>query len=378
MLSEFAIVESTLREGEQFCQANFSFDDKVEIARELDRFGVEYIELTSPRSSIYSQQDCQKIIQLGLKAKILTHIRCNLEDAKRALDTGVNGINIVIGTSDFLRHFGHGKSIEEIIELASTVISFIHQNSPQTELRFSTEDSFRSSLADLLRVYLAIDRLEMVDRFGVADTVGIATPNQVFNLVKIIRQSTNKDIEFHCHNDTGCAIANSYTALEAGATHINTTVLGIGERNGITPLAGFIARLYVLDSELLNRKYSLSHLLKVCQLVADKTGVNIPFNHCIVGSAAFSHKAGIHTKAMLNNVNTYEAINPENFGLNRSVLINHKLTGKHAISHRSSELGLNLAPEDIDLATKKIRDLAHQSNISVESIDRILSGFSKT
>src|SRR4028118_487700 len=277
-ISQFAIVESTLREREQFCGANFSSDDRVEIAEALDNFGVEYIEVTSPCASPQSRRDCERLSRLGLRSKVLTHIRCHLDDAKVALDTGVNGINMFIGTSSLLRQFGHGKSINEILELATQVITFIHEQSPETELRFSTEDSFRSSLQDLLQVYLAIDRLGIVNRFGVADTVGIATPNQVFNIVEILRQRTNKDIEFHGHNDTGCAIANSYAALEAGATHIDTTILGIGERNGITPLGGLVARLYTIDRRYVS-KYNLRLLPELDQRIADICGIDIPFNN---------------------------------------------------------------------------------------------------
>jgi homocitrate synthase len=374
-LTKFAIIDSTLREGEQFSHANFSTDDKVEIATALDDFGVEYIELTSPYASPQSEKDCKFLARLGLKAKILTHIRCHLEDAKVALETGVDGINLVIGTSNFLRQFGHGKSITQIIEVATEVITFIHKQRPEIELRFSTEDSFRCSTTDLLQVYSAIAKLGMVNRFGVADTVGVATPNQVSEVVKLLVNSFGCDIEFHGHNDTGCAIANSYVAIEAGGTHINTTVLGIGERNGITPLAGLIARLYTFDPEELNRRYCLSNLLKLNQLVADKVGMPIPFNHYIVGESSFCHKAGIHTKAILNNPSTYEVINPNDFGLERSILINHKLTGRHALAHRASKLGLNFNQHQINIITREIKSLAEQKQLTEKNIDEILFSF---
>ncbi|ACK69403.1 homocitrate synthase [Gloeothece citriformis PCC 7424] len=371
-LTQFSIIDSTLREGEQFYGANFSSEDRLEIAQSLNNFGVEYIEVTSPCVSPQSRQDCQQIARLGLHSKILTHIRCNLEDAKIAVDTGVDGINLFFGTSSLLRQFGHGKSIPQILEIATEVITFIHEQSPATELRFSTEDSFRSELSDLLRVYLTIDSLGIIKRFGIADTVGIATPNQVFNLVQILRQSTDKDIEFHAHNDTGCAIANSYSALEAGATHIDTTVLGIGERNGITPLAGLIARLYTLDPETLSRKYHLHELLNLHQLVANRVGIPIPANHYIIGEASFCHKAGIHTQAILNNSKTYEAIDPDDFGLTRSFLLNHKLTGKHAIAYRAQQLGLNLDSSQIQSITQKIKTLADQQQLTPAHVDEIL------
>ena len=376
LLKKLAIIDSTLREGEQSCYANFSSEDKIEIARELDAFGVEYIEVTSPCVSSQSYKDCQLLANNGLQSKVLTHIRCNLEDAKKALDTGVNGINIFMATSPLLRKFGHGKEINQVIDIASEVITFIHQQSPQTELRFSTEDSFRSSLPDLLKVYLAIAELGIVNRFGVSDTVGVATPQQVSQLVQTLRQCFDRDIEFHAHNDTGCAIANSYAAFEAGATHIDTTVLGIGERNGITPLAGLIARLYTLDAEGLRNKYNLKNLLRLHQTVAAKVGIEIPFNHYIVGEYAFTHKAGVHTKAILNNSNTYELISPTDFGLTRRVLINHKLTGSHALTHRMNELGLKLDSTQIQVITREIKELAERENVTLEKLDEILLSYS--
>ena len=377
LLSKLAIVDSTLREGEQFYKSNFSVGDKVEIARGLDEFGVEYIEVTSPTASPQSYQDCKNLAQLGLQAKVVTHIRCHLEDAKIALDTNVDGINLFIGTSQLLRQFSHGKSIDQIIDIATEVITFIHQQSPQTELRFSTEDSFRSSLSDLLRVYLAINKLGIVNRFGVADTVGIATPHQVYQLIQKIRQCFSEDIEFHGHNDTGCAIANSFSAFEAGATHIDTSVLGIGERNGITPLAGLIARLHTLDPVGLSRKYSLPNLQKLNQLVADKIGLSIPFDHCIVGEAAFNHKAGVHTKAIINNSRTYEAIDPTDFDLNRSVLINHKLTGKNSIAHRALQLGINFDNSQMQAITQTIKTLADREKLTPKNVDDILYSYKK-
>ena len=113
-LDKFNIIESTLREGEQFVGANFSTEQKIKIAHALDAFGVEYIELTSPLASPQSNTDAKIIADLGLKARILTHIRCNQEDAKVALETGVDGLDVVIGTSSYLRQFSHGKSIDEV------------------------------------------------------------------------------------------------------------------------------------------------------------------------------------------------------------------------------------------------------------------------
>jgi homocitrate synthase len=371
-LEKFNIIESTLREGEQFVGANFTRDQKLKIADALDEFGVEYLELTSPLASPASHDDCETIARRGLKAKILTHIRCHQDDAAIALDTGVTGLDVVIGTSSMLREFSHGKSIDEIIELASSVLTWIRAQAPDIELRFSTEDSFRSEEKDLMRVYLAIDQLGVVNRLGIADTVGVATPRRVFELISSLRRVTRADIEFHGHNDTGCAIANSFSALDAGATHIDTSVLGIGERNGITPLGGFVARMYAHNKAAIKRKYKLKKLRKVDQLVAEIAGVAIPFNNYITGVTAFTHKAGIHSKAILNKPETYEILDPQDFGLTRYISIAHKLTGWNAIKDRAEQLGLVLTDTQIKLVTQEVKALADIKPLDLEDVDELL------
>lgn len=371
-LTQFAIIESTLREGEQFAGANFTPAQKMQIAEKLDEFGVEMLELSSPVASPQSEADVRMIVGMKLRARILTHIRCNREDALRALDTGVDGLDIVIGTSAALRKHSHGKTIDEIIDLAREVLTFVRQQAPHIILRFSTEDSFRSSEADLLRVYLAVAQLGVLNRLGVADTVGIATPQQVYNLVGLLRRLTHLDVEFHGHNDSGCAIANAYAALEAGATHVDTSVLGIGERNGITPLGGLIARLYFDNRELLLKKYRLDLLYEIDHMVAEMVGVQVPFNNYITGETFFTHKAGIHTKAVLAAPETYESINPSDFGLKRRVYIAHRLTGWNAVRNRALELGLSLTDEQVKAATQRIKALADQRIVTPEEVDEML------
>jgi homocitrate synthase len=156
-LDQFSIIESTLREGEQFANAFFTSDQKVEIARFLDAFGVEYLELTSPAASPQSLEDCRRIAALPRRSKILTHVRCHMDDARLAIDLGVDGIDVVFGTSSFLREFSHGKDIPYIIESAIEVVEFI--KSQGLEVRFSSEDSFRSDLVDLLTIYRAVDKI---------------------------------------------------------------------------------------------------------------------------------------------------------------------------------------------------------------------------
>ncbi len=367
-LDNFQIIESTLREGEQFVGAGFSTAQKVEIARLLDDFGVECLELTSPLASPQSSKDITTIVKLGLKAKILTHTRCTIDDAKRAIDTGVDGVDVVIGASSILRRFSHGKEIDEIVEMAQAVVEYVR--SQNIQVRFSTEDSFRSEKKDLLRIYQAVDQIG-VNRVGIADTVGVATPRQVYEIVSDLRRRVHCDIEFHGHNDSGCAIANAFEALDAGATHVDTSVLGIGERNGITPLGGLIARLYSYNRELTS-KYHLPLLRRIDSTVAQMVGVDIPFNNYITGITAFTHKAGIHAKAILNNPETYEILDPHAFGLTRYISIAHRLTGWNAIKNRAEQLGLTLSDDQIKRITAHVKALADEKQISLGDVDALL------
>ncbi|KAI8900836.1 HMGL-like-domain-containing protein [Globomyces pollinis-pini] len=371
-VDNFAIIESTLREGEQFANAFFDTETKIKIAKALDEFGVEYIEITSPAASEQSRLDCIAICKLGLKAKILTHVRCHMDDARIAVETGVDGLDVVIGTSSFLREFSHGKDMDYIIKQATEVIQFI--KSKGLEVRFSSEDSFRSDLVDLLNLYKTVDKLG-VNRVGIADTVGCADPRQVYELVRTLRGVVSCDIETHFHNDTGCAIANAYAALEAGATHVDTSVLGIGERNGITPLGGFVARMYTADKEGVKAKYRLEKLREIENLVAEAVQIQVPFNNYITGYCAFTHKAGIHAKAILNNPSTYEILDPHDFGMTRYVSIGHRLTGWNAVKNRVQQLGLHLSDENVKEVTAQIKKLADIKPLGVEEVDTLLRKF---
>ncbi|KAJ1568294.1 mitochondrial Homoaconitase [Cladochytrium tenue] len=369
-VSNFSIIDTTLREGEQFDSAVFDRKTKIALAKMLDGFGVEYIEVTSPAASEQSRLDCEAICKLGLNAKILAHVRCHMDDVRIAVENGVDGLNVVFGTSAVLREY----SQDYIMRQAEEVITFI--KSKGLEVRFSSEDSFRTDRSDLLALYKLVDKLG-VNRVGVADTVGCASPRQVYDLVLSLRLTVSCDIECHFHNDTGCAIANAHAALEAGATHIDTTVLGIGERNGITSLGGLCARTYVVDRDYVVNKYRLTGLRDLEDFVAGTVNVQVPFNNYITGSCAFTHKAGIHTKAVLNNPDTYEILRPQDFGVERRVSLAHRLTGWNAVRDRARQLGLELSDDEIKDVTKQIKHLADIGPVSDKDVEVLLEQASR-
>jgi len=369
MLRPWKLIDTTLREGEQFAKASFRTEDKLEIARALDTFGVDYLEVTSPAASPQSQRDLAAIVKLGLHARIITHSRCLLDDVRAALDTGVRGIGLFFATSRILRESSHGKSIQQIIDSIGPPIEAAL--AAGLEVRFSAEDAFRTDVTDLLSVYRAAERLG-VHRVGIADTVGIATPRQVYALVREVRSAVKCDIGFHGHDDTGCAVGNAYEALAGGATHVDVSVLGIGERVGIVPLGTMIARLFSVEPQRVGERYRLGQLKELERLVARVCGVEIPFNNPVTGDTAFSHKAGMHLKAMTTNPGSYEVIPPEAFGLTRRLIVGSRLTGKHAIAYRARELGITYGENELKALTKRIKELADKGELSEAQIDAVL------
>jgi homocitrate synthase len=368
-----ALVDSTLREGEQFAAARFSSAQRLALAEALDAFGVAYIELTSPAASPQSARDLAAIAARGLRARVLTHVRCRLDDARLAVECGAQGVNLLYATSEPLRRASHGRSLDAILAEADEVIGYLLSRG--VEVRFSCEDAFRTDPADLARVYAAVAAMG-VHRVGLADTVGIATPRQAYELVARVRAAVACDIEFHGHNDAGCAVANAFCAYEAGATHLDVTVLGIGERNGIASLGGVVARLASLDPGLVAR-YNLALLPELDRMVAEMVGLPIPFDAPISSPFAFHHKAGLHTKAVLSDPRSYEVLDPARFGRARTVAVAHRLVGWHAVAERARELGIALGEAAARRAAARIKALGDERDLDGTTVDEVIYAYAE-
>jgi homocitrate synthase len=296
-----------------------------------------------------------------------------MDDARVAIETGVDGVSIFLGTSTLLQKHSHGKNMASLTASAIEVINFV--KSKGVEVRFSSEDSFRSDLVDILTLYQAVDKAG-VHRVGIADTVGCASPRQAYDVIRTLRGVVSCDIEIHFHNDTGCAIGNTYTALEAGATHIDTTVLGIGERNGITPLGGLMARMVSVAPEYVKSKYNLTKIKKLEDLVADAVAVNIPFNNPITGFCAFTHKAGTYAKAIIAEPAAYEIISPSDFGMDRYVQFASRLSDADAIKSRARQLNIPLTDEHCNLLMAAIKRLSDVRPVTIDDVDTIIHAHS--
>jgi len=368
-MRSLAILDSTLREGEQFTSAFFDLEQRLKIARLLDAVGVTFIEVPSPVVSSETQRTVHTLCELGLRARVVAHVRCVEADVQAALDTPVFGLNLFYGTSAELRAFSHGRGIDQMLGDAVPLIRLIR--SAGRYVRFSAEDAFRSDLVDLLTVFDAVVDAG-VQRIGLPDTVGIAAPRQVEQLVRLCAERYPQvGIEFHGHNDTGCAIANTVAALEGGADCLDVTVMGIGERNGIASLSGLIAQLYIHHPELLEA-YDLTQLVQLDRFVSECLNLPIPFNMPITAPGAFTHKAGVHIKAVLRNPRSYEVLVPTDFGLMRSIDVGSRITGRYAVGHRAETLGLSLSNDEVSHLTQALKEHAENGSLSQEEVDTFI------
>ena len=367
-MRSLAILDSTLREGEQHAGAFFTLEQRLIIARLLDALGVTFIEV-SPINSPGVQHTVRALCELDLRAHIVAHVRCVEADVQAALDTPVFGLNLFFGTSAELRTFSHGRRIDRVLAESVPLIQRIRDAGRY--VRFSAEDAFRSDLVDLLTIFDAVVAAG-VQRIGLPDTVGIATPRQVERLVRLCAERYPQvGIEFHGHNDTGCALANTFAALEAGADCLDVTVMGIGERNGIASLSGLIAQLYIHYPELLDA-YDLTQLVPLDRFVSGCLGIPIPFNMPITAPSAFTHRAGVHTKAVLRNPRSYEVLTPTDFGLTRHIDVGSRLTGRYAVGHRAATLGLDLSNNEVCHLTQALKERAEHGSLNQEEVDEFI------
>jgi homocitrate synthase len=249
---ELEIIDTTLREGAQTSLLHdhykyfFNQVDKMEIVRALIIYGVKFIELFAPIVSPRERDDLAAIqavrdellTQKGYTF-LLAHVRCHPADIESAIAAGFDGLNLYMGTSIHARSNGHGKDLDEVVCQARSCIEQVRRDYPHLVLRFSGEDAFRTREEDLFCVYDEIAPL--VSRLGTPDTVGVATPAMIVRRVQALRQRyPNVDLEGHFHDDRGFALVNALEAAKSGMRYIQTTLLGIGERSGITSMTALL------------------------------------------------------------------------------------------------------------------------------------------
>ncbi|KZO91571.1 aldolase [Calocera viscosa TUFC12733] len=290
---QFVLVDSTLQgarltpvaEGERF-PGCFSTEEKIRIASLLAELGVEWIEHPSPAASGESERDLRALCALGLRAGVRAQVG-DMEDARLVVACGVRGVNVILSTS------GESSGQEELQARLVTAQDVVRYAKAQgVEVCLAAGD-VRTPLVELLKVCRAAEEAG-ADRVSLSDSGGCANPLQVYELVRTVRAAVGCGVEVLLHNDTGCAVANACTALEAGATHVCVSVLGLGERVGITPLGGLLACLAAARPELVRERYRLRVLRELETVVAQAVGVEVPFCNPVTGGAAWRHTGAGH------------------------------------------------------------------------------------
>jgi homocitrate synthase len=346
---QLEIIDTTLRDGQQTSLLHdhhkyfFTRTDKEEIVRALIIYGVKFIELFAPVVSPQESEDfsalCQVrdslITQKGYTF-LLAHVRCHPRDVESAIEAGADGLNLYIGTSDASRQYNHGNDLDTIISKSVPLIEDIRKNHPDLLLRFSGEDAFRTRVEDLFKVFDAV--APYVDRLGIPDTVGVATPQLVANRLEAIRQRyPQMEFEGHFHDDRGFGLYNALVAVENGMRYISTTLLGIAERSGITSMTALLFNLYI-DREFDKLEgYNLRGSYPINVLAADKLKMLVPSKEP-VSLTNRTHTAGVHQNAVLNDTGTYEAHPLDLFGVSETEILLGPLSGWNIVHYFLKEI----------------------------------------
>jgi isopropylmalate/citramalate/homocitrate synthase-like protein len=348
------LFDTTLRDGEQTPGVALTPEDKLKIARQLDSLGVPVIEAGFPVASAGEEEAVKRIVKEGLRAEITALARSSKQDIEKTASTGVKRIHLFIATSDIHLKKKLKISREEAVRRAVEAIDLA--NSYGMKIEFSAEDATRTNIEFLIDFYKAVEAAgaNIVD---IPDTVGVATPFAMREIVRRVREAVRLPIAVHCHNDMGLAVANTLAGIEGGATEAHVTINGLGERAGNASLEEVAVSLKILYG--IETGINFREIYNTSRMVSSITGITIPLNKPIVGENAFSHESGIHTHGIISSPETYEPMDPEFVGAKRR-LVAGKHAGIHGISAQLVEMGYNPSQEDLRKILKIVKELGDQ------------------
>jgi len=369
MARTIKIFDTTLRDGEQSPGCSMNLTEKIEVAKQLEKMGVDVIEagfaIASP-GDFAAVKAVAKTIKNATVASLCRAMPKDIDRAFEALKYAVHPrIHTFIATSDIHMKYKLRASEDEVLETAVNMVK--HAKKYCSDVEFSAEDAARSNPEFLFKVFEAVIKAGATV-INVPDTVGYTVPDEYFNLIKSIRENVSNidkaDISVHCHNDLGMAVANTLAAARAGASQIECTVNGIGERAGNAAMEEIVMGLNTRkDFYGLTTNIDTTQIYAASQLVSKITGMKVQHNKAIVGRNAFAHEAGIHQHGVLANSSTYEIMTPESIGLTTNSIILGKHSGKHAFESRLNELGYTLSNEQLDRIFENFKDLADKKKV---------------
>ncbi len=355
------ILDTTLRDGEQTPGVSLTTEDKIEIARQLSKLGVDIIEAGFPSSSEGERKVVKDIAKLGLKSKVCALSRCTKKDIDAALDCDVDLIHVFIPTSPVQMKHAVNMTPEQVLASAVESVQYVKKHGVTCE--FSPMDATRTEMPFLKQICTATQDAGM-DSLNVPDTVGCMIPRTTFELIKELKTIINVPISTHCHNDFGLAVANSLAAIEAGADQVHTAINGLGERAGNAALEEIVTTLHVVYGYKTNINTRL--LYSTSRLVSSLTGVSVQVNKAIVGENAFAHESGIHTRGVTEQPLTFEPISPELVGRIRK-LVAGKLAGTRGIQAELDEIGIHPTEDQLKQIVKRVKELGDKGKMVTDA-----------
>ena len=362
--SRITIFDTTLRDGEQSPGCSMNVQEKVRLARQLDRLGVDVIEAGFPIASdgdFAAVQAVAAAVPRPIIAALARAAKHDIERAAQALQAAVRPrIHVFLATSDI--HLQHKLRISRQQCLDQARDSVRYARTFCDDVEFSPEDATRTDPEFLLQVLDAVVQAGATT-LNIPDTVGYTVPAEFGALIRTIRERVPESvvISTHCHNDLGLAVANSLAAIEAGARQVECTINGIGERAGNASLEEIVMALQVrADKYAFETAIASEQLYPTSQLLEEITGIPVQPNKAIIGRNAFAHEAGIHQDGMLKNPLTYEIMTPKSVGVPDSKLVLGKHSGRHALSLRCEQLGYRFERRELDEIYRKFVVLADE------------------
>ena len=356
------ILDSTLREGEQTPGVYFSPETRLAIAQILDRIGVDIIEAGNPAVNPEIATSVTQISRARLKAKIGAHSLCRIRDVQKALDCEVDFLGVFFSVSKQRLQRDYNLALEAAIDKIVEAIAYARSQNPNLLIRYTPEDTVRSSMADVIAAATAAVEAG-ANIISIADTTGYATPfhpdRSYAYYVRTLKEGLaarhlSPQIEVHCHNDRGLALANALDAYRAGVDIIDTTVMGLGERSGIVDLSELLINLLeTIEPEF---KWQLNPIKSLYDFVSQNSSISIPPHNPIVGKNAFTHYAGVHVNAIAKDEALYQSLNPEILGMTSQFALGMQ-SGQAALKMALQQIGKETLTNDRYLVTKMLQEI---------------------